>query len=74
MILNHEDILEILYKGLSFPDLKTLGVLKRLKNRKDDTIMLAIVDEIEREGFSVLDQTVYLKPFMPKVAGYLFRL
>ena len=58
---------EILYKGLSFPDLKTLGVLKRLKNRKDDTIMLAIVDEIEREGFSVLDQTVYLKPFMPKV-------
>ena len=58
---------EILYKGFSFPDLKNLCVLKRLKNRKDDTIMLAIVDEIEREGFSVLDQTVYLKPFMPKV-------
>ena len=58
---------ELLYKGLSFPDLKTLGVLKRLKNRKDDTIMLAIVNEIENEGFSVLDQTVYLKPFMPKV-------
>ena len=52
---------EILFKGLAFPDLKTLGVLKRLKNRKDDTIMLAIVDEIEREGFKVLDQTVYLK-------------
>ncbi|MDU3190874.1 UDP-2,3-diacylglucosamine diphosphatase LpxI domain-containing protein [Veillonella parvula] len=58
---------EILFKGLTFPDLKTLGVLKRLKNRKDDTIMLAIVDEIEREGFKVLDQTAYLKPFMPKV-------
>ena len=58
---------EILFKGLTFPDLKTLGVLKRLKNRKDDTIMLAIVDEIEREGFKVLDQTVYLKLFMPKV-------
>lgn len=58
---------EILFKGLSFPDLKTLGVLKRLRNRKDDTIMLAIVDELEREGFSVVDQTVYLKPFMPKV-------
>jgi len=61
---------EILFKGLSFPDLKTLGVLKRLKNRKDDTIMLAIVDEIEREGFKVLDQTVYLKPFMPKVGVF----
>lgn len=59
---------EILFNGLSFPDLKTLGgVLRRLKNRKDDTIMLAIVDEVEREGFKVLDQTVYLKPFMPKV-------
>jgi len=45
-------------------------ILKRLKNRKDDTIMLAIVDEIEREGFKVLDQTVYLKPFMPKVGVF----
>ncbi len=32
--------------------------------------MLAIVDEIEREGFKVLDQTVYLKPFMPKVGVF----
>ena len=32
--------------------------------------MLAIVDEIEREGFKVLDQTVYLKPFMPKVGCF----
>ena len=31
---------EILLRVLRFPDLKTLGVLKRLKNRKDDTIML----------------------------------
>lgn len=57
---------EILFKGLAFPDLKTLGVLKRLKNRKDDTIMLAIVDEIEREGFKVfrsnrISKTIYAK-------------
>lgn len=56
---------EILFKGLSFPDLKALSLLNRLKNRKDDTIMLSIIDELEKEGFTVLDQTVYMKPFMP---------
>ena len=31
--------------------------------------MLAIVDEIEREGFKVLDQTVYLKTIYAKGGG-----
>ena len=43
--------------------------LNDLKNRKDDTIMLAIVDEIEREGFTVLDQTVYLETIHAKGWG-----
>ena len=58
---------EILYGNLGIPDWRALQFLRRVRDRKDDTIMLAIVDEIEREGFKVLDQTVYLKPFMPKV-------
>lgn len=59
---------EVLYKrGLTIPDMKTLSILNSLKNREDDTIMLAIVDAIEREGFHVVDQTLYLKPFMPSV-------
>lgn len=59
---------EVLYqRGLTIPDLKTLSILNSLKNREDDTIMLAIVDAIEKEGFHVLDQTLYLKPFMPAV-------
>lgn len=58
---------EVLFKGLSFPDLRALKVLNALRNRKDDTIMLAIVAELESEGFHVADQTIYLKPLMPKV-------
>ena len=42
---------EILYKGLSFPDLKTLGVLKRLKNRKDDTIMPLLLMKLNEKVF-----------------------
>lgn len=58
---------EVLYKGLSFPDMRTLKVLNNLRNRKDDTIMLMLVEELEKDGLNVVDQTVYLKPLMPKV-------
>ncbi len=61
---------EVLYKGLSFPDLRALKVLKNLRNRKDDTIMLMLVDELEKDGLAVADQTVYLRPLMPE-AGVL---
>ncbi|MCF0155931.1 MAG: LpxI family protein [Veillonella sp.] len=59
---------EVLYKrGLTIPDMKTVALLSSLRNREDDTIMLAIIDAIEKEGFRVVDQTLYLKPFMPPV-------
>ncbi|MCF0154337.1 MAG: LpxI family protein [Veillonella sp.] len=59
---------EVLYKrGLMIPDMKTVALLSSLRNREDDTIMLAIIDAIEKEGFRVVDQTLYLKPFMPPV-------
>lgn len=58
---------EWLYKDHVLPDLRALMVLNRLrkKNFKDDTITLAIVDELAKDGISVLDQTKYLKPMMP---------
>lgn len=58
---------ELLYKDFAFPDMRTLKILNRLRNRKDDTIMLAIVEELKGEGIEVADQTMYLKPLMPKV-------
>ncbi len=63
---------EILFKGLKFPDLRAIKLLARLHNRKDDTIMLAIVDELAKDGLVVADQTVYLKSLMPAV-GVLSR-
>ena len=60
---------ELLYKkGLTIPDMKALKVLNQLRNRKDDTLMLGIIDALENEGFHVVDQTLYLKPFMPQVS------
>lgn len=58
---------EWLYKDHVIPDLRALKVLNRLrkKNFKDDTITLELVEELGKDGISVLDQTKYLKPLMP---------
>ena len=47
--------------------MRAVRLLNRLRkmNFKDDTITLAIVDELAKDGISVLDQTKYLKPLMP---------
>ena len=63
---------EILFKGLKFPDWRAIKLLAKLRNRKDDTIMLAIVDELAKDGLEVVDQTLYLKPLMP-ACGVLSR-
>ena len=58
---------EWLYKEHVMPDLRAIKLLNHLRkqNFKDDTITLAIVDELKKDGISVLDQTKYLKPLMP---------
>lgn len=59
---------EYLYKRkLVIPDLRTIKLLNKLRKLdfKDDTIMLALVDELEGAGLKVMDQTQYLKPLMP---------
>lgn len=59
---------EYLYKRkLVMPDLRTVKLLNKLRKLdfKDDTIMLALVDELEGSGLKVMDQTKYLKPLMP---------
>lgn len=56
---------DLLFEKIRF-DLKALKLLASLKNRNDDTIMLAIVDEFEKNGIEVLDQTTYLRQLMPK--------
>ena len=56
---------DLLFEKIRF-DLKALKLLASLKNRNDDTIMLAIVDEFAKSGIEVVDQTTYLRQMMPK--------
>ena len=79
---------EVLYKnGVMIPDLTTIRVLASLPDRKDDTIMNAIVKLIEDKGMHVMDQTVLIQPLLPEpgradetethrtgMGGYAFRV
>ena len=57
---------EVLYKnGVVVPDLTTIRVLASLPDRKDDTIMSAIVKLIEDAGLHVMDQTELIRPLLP---------
>lgn len=59
---------ELLYKaGAIVPDLRALKVLASLPDRKDDTIMKAIVRELESDGIRVMDQTLLIKPLLPQI-------
>ncbi len=58
---------EVLYKaGAIIPDLRALKILASVPDRKDDTIMLAIVKELQKEGFNVMNQTELIKPLLSK--------
>jgi DUF1009 family protein len=54
----------LLFQNLRF-DLRAIKILSKIKNRNDDTIMLAIISELEKEGMRVLDQTSFLKRLFP---------
>ena len=58
---------EVLYKnGAIVPDLTAIRLLASLPDRKDDTIMNAIVKLIEDAGMHVMDQTVLVRPLLPE--------
>ncbi len=58
---------EVLYKaGKIVPDLRAIKLLATVPDRKDDTIMNAIVKELESDGIYVMDQTLLIKPLLPQ--------
>ena len=57
---------EILYSdGAIIPDFRAIKLLASLPDRKDDTIMNAIVKELEDEKMAVMDQTLLIQPLLP---------
>lgn len=61
----------IIFSNIKF-DLRMLALVARLKNRKADTILRAIAEEIERDGIRLLDSTMFLKEALP-LKGLLTR-
>jgi DUF1009 family protein len=49
----------LLYKGRITPDLRAMKLLFSLKDRKDDSILLAITEELKKEGIALLDITPF---------------
>lgn len=47
----------LLYKSKITPDMRAVKLLFSLKDRKDDSILLAITRELEKEGIALLDMT-----------------
>lgn len=45
----------LLYRSRITPDLRAMKLLLSLKDRKDDSVLLAIADELAREGVTLLD-------------------
>ncbi len=54
----------LLYKGNIQPDLRAIKVLFKLKDRKDDTILQAITDELESEGIRLLKTTAFAEDIL----------
>lgn len=47
----------LLYKSKITPDLRAVKLLMSLKDRKDDSVLLAITDELAKEGINLLEIT-----------------
>ncbi len=57
---------ELVYAHREMPDFRVLKIFSRIKNFSDDTLTLALVEELAAEGITVLDQTELLRPLMPE--------
>jgi DUF1009 family protein len=53
----------LLYNNLKL-DMKAVKILFSLKDRKDDTIMNAVINELDKMGINVLKQTDVLKSLL----------
>ena len=56
---------ELLFNNAVLPDAKMLQLIMSLPNRNDDTIMMAFVRELAKEGLETFDQTALIRKLMP---------
>jgi DUF1009 family protein len=56
----------LLYKSKMMPDLRAAKMLLALKDKKDDTILLAITNELKKDGLELLETTSFTESIMAK--------
>jgi len=56
------------------PDFRALGILSRIKEKKDDVLLRAFADELEREQITVQASTLYLAPLLAQEGEWTRRL
>jgi UDP-2,3-diacylglucosamine hydrolase len=54
----------LLYKGTITPDLRAMKLLFTLKDRSDDSILLAITKELEKDGITLLNTTDFCQDML----------
>ncbi len=47
-------------------DLRAMGLLKRLPDKKADTILGGVAQELNQEGIRLVDSTIFLEKFIPR--------
>ena len=61
---------QLLYKNRITPDARAIKLLLTLKDRKDDTIMLAITRELEKDGITLLNTAALCPGLLAKEGVY----
>lgn len=56
---------ELLFSGQLKPDMRMMQLVATLPDKSDDTIMLAFVRELAKEGITAFDQTSLITKLMP---------
>jgi len=52
------------------PDMRALAILSRLKEKKDDVLLRAFAEELEKEAIQVTASTGYLKPLLAQAGEW----
>lgn len=81
-IFKKEEVRELLFLGkiekslalrFSLPDRRALSLWRRLSNREDNTLLKAVADELEREGFKIRGPAEFLRDYLAEEKIYTKR-
>ncbi|MFN3406373.1 MAG: LpxI family protein [Caldimicrobium sp.] len=81
-IFKEEEIKDLIFLGkiekslalrFNLPDRRALALWQKVANREDNTILKALIEELEKEGFTVKGPAEFLQKFLAKEEVYTLR-